>query len=82
MANKFNYASGSGTSTVAIPEGAKVLLLTVEPSVVNQTTLQINNGDVITLNVNFSEQPRGFMQGPMDIVFTSSEQYYVSWVAD
>lgn len=82
MANKFNYAAGSGTATVAIPDGAKVLLLTVEPSESSQTTLQINGGDIVTLNVNFAEQPQGFMQGPMDIVFTNTEQHYVSWAAD
>lgn len=80
MAGKWDYRAGSGNATVQVPSGAKVFGIRCQGGMT--ATCQIGNGDEFSIQHDPNIRPLGFLLGPIDIVFISSEFYFVDWVSE
>lgn len=75
----WDYAAGTGSATVSVPEGGHVLLVDAAgPSL----TCQIGSKDTITGAPNVRLRPMGYLAGPVDIQFANSTHYIVAWACN
>lgn len=79
MAGNWAYKSGA-SGTVSVPAAAQVKKVTARGD--EAATMQIDGGDFASVFPSFEEDVWGHLIGPIDIVFTGTDAYFVSWVAD
>ncbi len=73
----FKYKSGASGS-VSVPSNAAVKKIAASGGA--GATAKIGDGDNISVELPFSEYPKFSLVGPIDILFTNTTNYYVSWV--
>jgi|SaaInlStandDraft_5_1057022.scaffolds.fasta_scaffold00033_59 hypothetical protein len=79
----YDHASGTGGATVTVPAGATVQKITAFANGADGT-ITIDGGDPITVRTSggFEDSPTGLVSpvgGAIDIVFSASMDYFVSW---
>lgn len=73
----FNYKAGV-SGVVNVPSSSAVKqVAALGPS---GATMQIGSGDLVDVELPFSEYPDFSLTGPLTITFTNTTKYYVSWV--
>lgn len=77
MAGKWENDAGTD-GTVAIPSGAKVVQFSARGP--EGSTIQVGSFPAISAYPSFAEQSQGYIQGPVNIVFTGTDAFVVTWV--
>lgn len=73
----WKYKSGV-SGTVSVPDGAKVKQIRAFGG--QGATMTVAGGDVIDVSNCFREDLWGYLHGPIDVVFSNTDHFFVSWV--
>ncbi|WP_372809317.1 hypothetical protein [Litorivivens sp.] len=74
----YNYQPGATGGTVSVPDSARVIQITARGA--DGATMKIGEGGNVSVYPSFTELPEGSIIGPVDIVFTGTDAFFVSWI--
>lgn len=66
------------SGTVSVPAGAKVKQIRCRGA--QSATMTVGAGDPADVSDGFREDLWGYLHGPVDIVFSGTTSFFVSWV--